>query len=88
MIDWEKVILTTPPVLSNVPLEELTNHVYSNSEFLPKLPCNTQAVARFIKDVTRASELVNEKDRHGFIETRIQSRSEMPKFESKRYFHV
>ena len=51
------------------------------------IPCHTQALERHIKLVTEASAVVvGVKKRDGFIRTTLQSRKQMPKFETKSQF--
>lgn len=80
MINWHKTGETEPPVLKGVDLDEL------NIDML-QYPCHTQAVERCVKLVTEASSKVcGEENREGYIASQIQSRKEIPKFESKKDF--
>ncbi|KAK4874453.1 hypothetical protein RN001_013813 [Aquatica leii] len=52
-----------------------------------KLPCHTQAVERCIRLVTEASSSVcGNEARDGLIRAKLASRSELPKFETKKQF--
>lgn len=54
-----------------------------------RLPCHTQAVERAVKTVTEAaSTLCSKSAREGYIKAQIESRKDMPKFDSKKDFRV
>jgi len=88
IINWTDVDVTVPPLLSQVPVDEISRHVFEgNDALLPFLhvPCHTQAVERHVKLVTEASQSVcGEKARNGFIKNRIASRQQMAAFNNKR----
>ena len=53
---------------------------------VPKYPCYTQAVECCIKLVTEAfASVCGTLERDGFIRTRISSRNEIPKFDTKDF---
>jgi hypothetical protein len=87
MVDWEECVLTEPPVTQSISDEELQSFVHSCQSAIvefPRFPCHTQAVERCVKAVTEASTaVVGPEARDGFIRARIQSRSNMPTFETK-----
>jgi len=83
MINWEKTVVTPPPLLADINLEEQQEIAASGKsdrkEF--KIPCHTQAVERVVKEVTRAATKVcGEDERHRFILSAIQDRKLLPKF--------
>jgi len=87
LIDWQNLDLTEPPATQNMTNEVLQGMIASKNPqqliLFPSFPCHTQAVERCIKLVTEASGLVcGVVSRDGFIRSHIQSRSEMPHFES------
>ena len=87
MIDWGNIPITEPPITMDIADETLITMIRAHStptlEFA-RYPCHTQAVERHIKLVTEASERVcGQESRDGFIRTRLQSRSKMPKFDTK-----
>jgi hypothetical protein len=86
LIDWQEH-LTEPPLLLELSEDEISHHIREAAcammEF-PKFPCHTQAVERCVKLVTEASAAVSGAEaRHGFIHVRLESRSQMPCFETK-----
>lgn len=91
LIDWQKNI-TQPPILKSVSDEELQLFIAQKGEgellFL-RLPSHTQAVERAVKTVTEAASILcNKSAREGFIKSQIESRKDMPKFDSKKDFRV
>lgn len=86
LIDWQTNI-TQPPILKNVSDEDLQSMIDQREvevDFL-RLPCHTQAVERAVKTVTEAASTLCSK---GFIKAQIESRKDMPKFDSKKDFSV
>ena len=54
---------------------------------LPPLPCHTQAVERYVQEVTVAvKKVVGEERRDGLIRTKVAARKRMPKFNTKAAF--
>lgn len=78
-----------PPSTIHLSEEEL-KHIAENGTTMDiaDVPCHSHAVERHIKLVTEASAAVcGEKNRDGFIRTRIRSREQLPRFETKRDFY-
>lgn len=87
IIDWQKCLLTEPPVTKSLSDEELESLIQNEStavvEF-PRFPCHTQAVERCVKSVTEAATaVVGQEARDGFILARLNARAIMPTFETK-----
>jgi hypothetical protein len=91
MINWQSVT-SEPPVTRGWSEEYICSIIESGESVatnIPDFPCHTQAVERGIKLVTEASALVSgTHSRDGLIRTRISNRNKIPKFETKRDFHV
>lgn len=89
LLNWQENI-TEPPIIKSVSEENLRLFVEQkrDEEFkLLRLPCHTQAVERAVKAVTEASNtLSNKANREGFIKAQIESRTAMPKFDTKKDF--
>ena len=88
MINWQKVSLTELPLTCHIFDDEINHLITSKKKKnFPHLPCHTQAVERSVKLITEASSLVcGQNSRDGFIRSRIDSRQQMPIFETKREF--
>lgn len=87
MVDWSNTSITVPPLVSKVKFEDLKNIKHSIiGRQIVNIPCHSQAVERAVKLVTEASKAVTQANRHGFILSRIKSRSMMPKVNSKKDF--
>ena len=88
MINWDDGIIHEPA--ATLLLSELNLHEIIKTGFkmnIAKFLCHSQAVERHIKLITEASATVcGQETRNGFIRTHIQSRKEIPKFESKQQF--
>jgi len=87
LINWSDIMVTEPPLISKIPLNEISSRVFEgNAESLQfiHVPCHTQAVERAVKLVTEASMSVcGETVRNGFIKNRIQFRQQMAAFNTK-----
>lgn len=67
-------------------LQKMIQNVPDEIDIL-KFPCHSQAVERCVKLVTEASAAVcGYEARDGFIKSRISSRTELPKFETKKQY--
>lgn len=89
MINLKKTVITVPPLLSNIKMEDLEDlWKSSRGEILKKIPCHSQAVERCVKLVSEASGVVAQKHRHGVILNKIQSRKHMPVFNTKSDFNI
>lgn len=87
LVQWNKVAVTEPPVLSDLDLEDFQRFAREGAIFKVDFPCHTQAVERCVKEVTYASTLASTEDeRHLQILQRMKSRKRMPSFESKSEF--
>ena len=86
MINWDDVLVHEPAatlLLSESDLHEIIKTGFKMN--IAKFPCHSQAVERHIKLVTEASATVcGQETRDDFIRTQIQSRKELPKFDSKQ----
>lgn len=91
LINWLEADVTAPPLLSDIPLCEISSRIFDNNEtLLPiiQVPCHTQAVERHVKLVTEASQSVcGERARNGFIINRILSRQQMAAFNQKTDYY-
>lgn len=89
LIDWQKTMVTEPPLSFNISNEALDN-IVTGKEVLnfEKFPCHTQAVERCVKLVTEASTKVcGESSRDGYIRLKLEGRKILPTFENKsQYF--
>ncbi|KAK0066937.1 hypothetical protein Bpfe_003672 [Biomphalaria pfeifferi] len=92
MIDWQKTSITEPPIVMDI--DDDTFLIMIREEDTPRLdfaryPCHTQSVERHIKLVTEASQVVcGPEKRDGFIRARLESRSKMPKLDTKAQHHL
>ncbi|KAK4880464.1 hypothetical protein RN001_008610 [Aquatica leii] len=89
MIDWQSSEVTKSPLIKHISIEDLENMILDVPDNISilKLPCHTQAVERCIKMVTEASSSVcSNEARDGLIRAKLASRSELPKFETKKQF--
>ena len=83
MINWKQELVSEPPYIASLSDEEISS-ILTHPLQVPKWPNHTQAVERAVKAVTEASAAVSGfEERDGFIRQRIQSRKEMPSFETK-----
>ncbi|CAH2098786.1 unnamed protein product [Euphydryas editha] len=90
MIDWKKIEVTEPPLIKDLNEDDLRNIIENGlkSDILA-YPCHNQSVERSIKLVTEASSKVcSSTSRDGFIRATLQSRKELPKFETKKDYEV
>jgi hypothetical protein len=89
MIHWN--VVTELPLLKKLANDQFWQIVDDPVHYLTKirsLPCHTQAVKRHMKLVTEASLAVSRMDRrNGSIRAKIQSRSKLPKFDTK-YIYI
>ncbi|GBN06262.1 hypothetical protein AVEN_155972-1 [Araneus ventricosus] len=93
MIHWNTITLSPPHLLRRFMNQDISSKVRSGGTAaewnFDKFPCHTQAVERYVKLVTEASQkVVGSNSRDGFIRTTLLSRSSMPSFLSKSYFKV
>ena len=86
MINWDDAIIHEPA--ATLLLSESNLHETLKTGFkmnMAKFLCHSQDVERHIKLVSEALATVcGQETRDGFIRTQIQSRKEIPKFESKQ----
>lgn len=92
LINWQESHVTEPPLTKNISDEDLKLLVATGdipvADF-PKFPCHTQAVERCVKLVTEASAVVcGAPARDGFIRAKLEARSIMPVFDTKRQYCV
>jgi hypothetical protein len=100
MILWPENDVTEPPLLKHVSSDSLKDFIRKASEAqpnskvdpvvdFPRLPCHTQAVERAVKLVTESAQNVcGSIAREGYIRAKIDSRENMPKFNTKKQFNV
>ena len=92
MINWQKVLLTSPPILASytdIEVQKLIQDGDHTALHFPRFPCHTQAVERCVKLVTEASIAVcGQRARDGFIHSRIESRKKMPFFNTKKDYNL
>ena len=86
MIDWQEKDITKPPLRKKLIDTEIENNIKLKIPIcLPALPCHTQAVERTIKLVTDASQkVIGSKNRDGYKNALLTSRSKLPKFNTKK----
>ncbi|KAK4880959.1 hypothetical protein RN001_004278 [Aquatica leii] len=88
LIDWQNCELSEPSILASISNDDLNQLIQTVPEMdLVKFPCHTQAVERHVKIVSEASLSVSGKEsRDGYVMAKLQSRSEMPVFETKKEY--
>ena len=67
LIDWQNILITSPPLLFDVTHDDIKRTITQRTSFtlpveLTRIPCHTQAVERTIKLVTTASNKVCGRD--------------------------
>lgn len=83
LINWNN--FSEPPFTRSLTEEGIRFLIQAND--FPLFPCHSQAVERHVRLVSEASSLVfGAKERDGLIRSRIKSRKELPKFETKKQF--
>lgn len=84
LIDWQQSPITDPPILASNSADDTEMFVFAGDIPLinvPKYPCHTQAVERWVKLVTEAClSVCRVKERDGFIHVKLESRQIMPSF--------
>ena len=99
MIDWS-VEISEPPLTADFSNDEFAEYIKTSD--LPKLPsislgatslnnipCHSQAVERNVKLVSEAAKkVIGITNRDGFVKCTIESRSNMPIFETKSDFNL
>ena len=92
MIDWQKTPMTEPPIVMDIDEDTLLTMIreYDTPRLdFARYPCHTQAVERHIKQVTEASELACGPEKPGgFVRARSESRSKMPKLDTKAQHYL
>ena len=88
LINWQKSVVTEPPLTKMFSNDQIDDFIKEQHILeIPKFPCHTQAVERCIKLVTDASLAVcGEHKRDGYIRSIIESRKEIPLFNTKKDF--
>lgn len=89
LINWQSITYAEPPLTIRISDDELKSMVKSvpTEIRIAKFPCHTQAVERCVKLVTEASAAVcSDEARDGFIKARVESRRQLPQFETKSDF--
>ena len=86
MIDWNASAVTSPPALSSLSDEELIESTERGALSVPSFPCQTQAVERMVKEVSRtASKVFGHSARHSMILSAAKSRKRL-KSDAKQSF--
>ncbi|GBL94841.1 hypothetical protein AVEN_197523-1 [Araneus ventricosus] len=90
IINWNSCVVYPPPILQDLSEDDIKSLINSDTtpiREIQKFPCHTQAVERWIKLVTEASNKVCGHDaRDGSIRETLKSRSVMPNFSKKSDF--
>ena len=83
MIDWEREIITQPPIIkgfSNAEIYNIANEPVKTIKF----PCHSQGVERAVNIVTQPSlHRIGYENRHEYILNLLESRKHIPQFEWK-----
>ncbi|GBL85112.1 hypothetical protein AVEN_221331-1 [Araneus ventricosus] len=89
-INWNSCVVYRPPMLRDLSEDDIKSLINSDTtpiREIQKFPCHTQAVERWIKLVTEASNKVCGHDaRDGSIRATLKSWSVMPNFSKKSDF--
>ncbi|CAG9826869.1 unnamed protein product [Diabrotica balteata] len=92
LINWSECEVTAPPMLADIPDDELKQLIDSSiiADFdFPKYPCHTQAVERCVKLVSESSLLVTGPERRdGFIRSKIKSKDFLVTYDNKAQFKI
>lgn len=89
MVNFNNLELTVPPMVSNLNKDTLETLYKSDvGKKISQIPCNSQAVERYVKTVTEAASHVSDSHRHGVILNTLSSRAKIPKFSSKNKFNT
>lgn len=88
---WQHAIRVEPPLTKNISEQDLVHYI-ANSDLthlsFPRFPCHSQAVERAVQLVSEVSRLVcGYQRRDGTIKSKLMSRSEMPKIDTKKDFN-
>ena len=87
LVDWDKVVVTPLPLVGGLTDDQLHDFIPAGTVEVLPLPCHTQAVERFVHEVTQAAQkTVGEERRDGLVRTKTSARNAMPKFGSKKDF--
>ena len=87
IIDWGKIQVHEPKILSNISTQEL-EEAYAKPMNFPNFPCHSQSVEQAVKLVTEASSQVcGEEKRHNHIVSVIASRKVRQPFNSKKDYN-
>ena len=89
MITWKKCKnISEPPFTTSLTYEEI-KEIAENKLNVPKFPVHTQSVERTVKLITEAAESgCGQERRDRFIRARLQSRGEMPVYDTKHEFVI
>jgi len=89
MIDWNKTIVTEPPLIIKLSNQDLMKFIDARmiEENIFKSPCHTQAVKRYVEAVSDAvKHTCDSSVQDGYIRSTVHSRDLMPKFDTKSDF--
>ena len=86
MIDLSDDILTEPPYTKNIPYDHLKAFLEEDEIPLcdPNFPCHIQGTERFVQLLTSVSRRVVPKNREAVMAVTVESRSKIPRIESKK----
>lgn len=84
LINWEKELITEPPLTISLSAEDIDN-IRTAPLQVACYPIHTVAVERTVRVVTEAaSAVVGEEQRHGFVCNRLRHRQQLPVITGKR----
>ena len=89
MIDWQKTLITKPPLLKHIETSNLKMFIAGGDAKIidfPNYPCHTQSVERCVKLVTAV--VCGTKSRDGYIRVTLESRKRMPIFNTKAEYRT
>ena len=88
LLDWKVEDITEPPLTMNLSDEEVQG-IRSAPLDMGAFPVHTVAVERAVKVVTEAAgAVVGERQRHGWICSRLRHRQQLPVVSSKKSFYA
>ena len=86
LLEWEKELITEPPLTTDLTDAELQD-ICCQPLQIAAFPVHTVAVERAVKVVTEAAgSVLGEERRHGWISSRLAHRDQLPSIDSKQSF--
>ena len=87
LVDIDTTLITEPPLTTLVSDQDLQSAI-EKALIFPPYPCHSQAVERWVKEVTQASQKrYGQQSRHRFILNRARCREEYPVFNRKQDYY-